>query len=85
MVNVQLQLDEALDKAKSFLAAATAAERSANPFGMWRSYLAAGNAYAEAANLADASLASKLWKDAARMYEKAQAKLPPPLPARHRA
>lgn len=85
MVNLQLQLDEALGKARSALAAASEAEHTGNPFGMWRSYLAAGNAFAEAANLADADTASKLWKDAARMYEKAQANLPPPLPTRNRA
>ena len=79
MVNPQLNLDEIIAKAKGFLAAASEAERTGNPFGTWRSYLAAGNAFAEAANLADHDLASRLWKDAARMYERAQAKLPPRL------
>lgn len=82
MVDLTSPLDEAVGKARAAFQAATAAERTANPFAVWRSYLAAGNAFAEAANLAEADLASKLWKDAARMYEKAQSKLPPSLPGR---
>jgi len=39
MVNLQLQSNEALGRAKAALAAAAEAERTANPFGMWRSYV----------------------------------------------
>ena len=78
-------LDEAVGKARAAFAAASAAERSGNTFATWRSYLAAGNAFAEAANLAPVDIAHTLWKDAARMYEKAQSKLPPQLPGRRPA